>query len=153
MRVRADAFRTLQRVYTNRSLVVIDPEQGSVVGELGVGDLLSFFRLNSHAPQGEVVLAAPPVRESDPELVAAAQAAPATMNRPPYDAGIVSSIHFTAADVWRLEFDAPLPPSVQPYWSLGQCRAKGDFGGSVVNSSFHDGYARVAMLKASGTRA
>jgi len=136
---------------SNRTLVVVDPEQGSVVREYARGDRVRLYRLNSHEVQAEVALSAGATRETDPALVALALAAPAKLNAE-YGAHLVPSVRFTADDVWRLDFETDLPPAVQPYVSLGQCPAKGDFGGSVRNSSLHDGYARVALLKASGTQ-
>jgi hypothetical protein len=141
---------------------------------LGAGDEFRMYHLNSLLSQGVAVLDGVPVESTDPAVRKAAAQAAQIMDAPPYNAHFVGNGKHVGKTPYVLQFTAPLPPTTAaaalsgslplavtsqgaintdgitgpaPFWTLGIFSKYANSGVEVVNSNFHDGYARVWLIK------
>ena len=128
-------------------LVLID--NGHNLAQARPGDRLRAYHLNSMAGQATATVASA-APTTDPAMVKAAHQARQTLANPPYNTDFTDAPWDNIA-AYEFGFDAPLPENVTGYWSIAHLESTGNGGCSIVNSSFHDGYARIWMIKSRNT--
>lgn len=124
-------------------------DTGSNLHLAAAGTGFRFFRLNSLAVQGAGTIASVAIN-SDPQVAAAARQARATLANPPYSATF-EDVVFSHPQPYDVVFTTTLPAAVGALWSVAHLESTSNAGALIESCHFHDGYARVIMLKSGNT--
>jgi hypothetical protein len=128
-------------------LVLIDNGHNLARGR--AGDALRLYHLNSQT--GEALATVASVGPStDPAMRQAAQQARQTLANPPYNTTFTDAAWANIVP-YEFAFEQALPDNVTAYWTIAHLESTGNGGASILNSTFHDGYARIWMIKSRNT--
>jgi len=117
---------------------------------IGVGDYLKFYGLNTRTPKGRAIVDSMQ-SVTDPNDLAAAGVLYLTLNKSPYNAGLVGW-DAPSVKMWVVTFSSstPLDQTISNY-DLVQFDTMSSNGALVRNNYFHDSYDNCMRLQSSNT--
>jgi hypothetical protein len=122
----------------------------STVRYINVGEVLSFYHINSRKPLGAGIIATRPKKLSDPTIVESARKLFTIINEPPYSANILP-VSLKDIGVYQVSFTTPLVKPIKEIETFIQYDSHSSMGTVIRDSYFHNSYCNTMRLQASNT--